>query len=84
MVVRKTKLTKLVLLNRPTSKATNAGINARLSLLKKHVLTLTSDNGKEFAGHAEISEKLGSGFYFCTPYHSWERGLNENTYTNLH
>jgi IS30 family transposase len=22
---------------------------------------------------------LGSGFYFCTPYHSWERGLNENT-----
>jgi IS30 family transposase len=43
------------------------------------VLTLTSDNGKEFAGHAEISEKLGLGFYFCTPYHSWERGLNENT-----
>ena len=35
--------------------------------------------GKEFAGHAEISEKLDSGFYFCTPYHSWERGLNENT-----
>ena len=41
--------------------------------------TLTSDNGKEFAGHADISERLGSDFYFCTPYHSWERGLNENT-----
>ena len=79
MVERKTKLTKLVLLDRPTSKATNAGIIARLSPLKKHVLTLTSDNGKEFAGHAEISERLGSGFYCCTPYHSWERGLNENT-----
>jgi IS30 family transposase len=79
MVERKTKLTKLVLLDGPTSEATKKGIIARLTPLKKHVLTLTSDNGKEFAGHAEISEKLGSGFYFCTPYHSWERGLNENT-----
>lgn len=79
MVERKTRLTKLVLLDGPTSKATNAGIIARLKRLKNHVLTLTSDNGKEFAGHVEISEQLGSGFYFCTPYHSWERGLNENT-----
>ena len=79
MVERKSKLTKLVLLDGPTSKATKEGIIARLEPIKKHVLTLTSDNGKEFAGHAEISERLGSGFYFCTPYHSWERGLNENT-----
>ena len=79
MVERKSKLTKLVLLDGPTSKATKEGIIARLEPLKKHVLTLTSDNGKEFAGHAEISERLGSSFYFCTPYHSWERGLNENT-----
>jgi IS30 family transposase len=78
-VERKTKLTKLVLLDGPTSEATKAGILARLEPLQKHVLTLTSDNGKEFAGHAEISEKLNSEFYFCTPYHSWERGLNENT-----
>jgi transposase, IS30 family len=79
MVERKTKLTKLVLLEGPTSKSTNEGIIARLEPLKKYVHTLTSDNGKEFAGHAELSERLGSGFYFCTPYHSWERGLNENT-----
>ncbi len=79
MVERKTKLTKLVLLDGPTSKATSAGIIERLAPHKKHVLTLTSDNGKEFAGHAEISNKLETGFYFCTPYHSWERGLNENT-----
>lgn len=79
MVERKTKLTKLVLLEGPTSKATCLGIIARLEPLKKHVLTLTSDNGKEFASHGEISEKLNADFYFCTPYHSWERGLNENT-----
>ena len=60
----KTKLIMLVLLDGPTSKATKEGIIARLEPLKKHVLTLTSDNGKEFAGHAEISKKLGSGFYF--------------------
>ncbi len=43
------------------------------------VHTITSDNGKEFAGHGEITEALGAGFFFATPYHSWERGLNEHT-----
>ena len=36
------------------------------------------DNGKEFAYHAKIQEALGSDNYFAHPYHSWERGLNEN------
>ena len=58
MVERKTKLTILVLLDGPTSEATKKGIIARLTSHKEHLLTLTSDNGKEFAGHAEISEKL--------------------------
>lgn len=40
--------------------------------------TMTSDNGKEFAEHALIAEQLGIDFYFATPYHSWERGSNEN------
>lgn len=41
--------------------------------------TITADNGKEFAGHELISQKLGSDFYFAHPYSSWERGTNENT-----
>jgi len=41
--------------------------------------TLTSDNGKEFAWHKKIAETLKADFYFAHPYHSWERGLNENT-----
>jgi IS30 family transposase len=49
MMERKTKLTRLVLLDEPTSKATKKGIIVRLVPLKKHVLTLTSDNGKNFA-----------------------------------
>ena len=44
-----------------------------------HLLTITADNGKEFAKHQEIAEKLEISFYFCKPYHSWERGANENT-----
>jgi len=40
--------------------------------------TITSDNGKEFACHAQIGKALGVDFYFAKPYHSWERGANEN------
>ena len=47
---------------------------------KDLVLSITADNGLEFAMHKYISEKLESEFYFAHPYSSWERGLNE--YTN--
>jgi len=40
--------------------------------------TMTADNGKEFACHRTIAKELGLDFYFATPYHSWERGSNEN------
>src|SRR5699024_5571171 len=40
--------------------------------------TLTLDNGKEFAGHENFSESTGIDVYFAHPYHSWERGSNEN------
>ena len=79
MVERKTKLTILVLLDGPTSETTKEGIIRRLTPHKKHVLTLTSDSGKKISGQTGISERLGSAFYFCTPYHAWEHGLNENT-----
>ena len=41
--------------------------------------TVTLDNGKEFAEHEKLGENLGGDVYFAKPYHSWERGLNENT-----
>lgn len=40
--------------------------------------TATSDNGKEFADHQLIARKLQLDFFFAKPYHSWERGSNEN------
>ena len=47
---------------------------------KDAILSITSDNGGEFAEHKTISKKLKTDFYFANPYASWERGLNE--YTN--
>lgn len=40
--------------------------------------TLTFDNGTEFHGYRDIEAKLNVKCYFATPYHSWERGSNEN------
>lgn len=54
-------------------------ITETLSPIKEMLHTITSDNGKEFAGHETISKELGIDFYFAKPYHSWERGANENT-----
>ena len=50
-----------------------------LRKVKNLIHTITADNGKEFAKHEEIAQKLEINFYFCKPYHSWERGANENT-----
>ncbi len=41
--------------------------------------TLTLDNGKEFALHESVAQENGLDVYFAHPYHSWERGTNENT-----
>ncbi len=40
--------------------------------------TITFDNGKELAMHGKIADKLNCDTYFAHPYHSWERGQNEN------
>ena len=40
--------------------------------------TITYDNGVEFAGWRQTEKDLGADIYFANPYHSWERGRNEN------
>ena len=40
--------------------------------------TLTSDNGTEFHEYQEVERRFAVKHYFATPYHSWERGSNEN------
>lgn len=55
----------------------NQAIIACLGPLSDVALTLTLDNGKEFAGHAELERELGLDCYFADPYASYQRGLNE-------
>ena len=40
--------------------------------------TITSDNGTEFHDYESVERTTGVRYYFATPYHSWERGSNEN------
>tara|TARA_B100001248_G_C27358266_1_gene444992 strand:+ start:204 stop:1184 length:981 start_codon:yes stop_codon:yes gene_type:complete len=49
-----------------------------LSPIKEYLHTITVDNGKEFAAHEKISQRLGVEIYFAKPYQSWQRGANEN------
>ena len=66
---------------------TAAALNQRVlrmikSFEKKHgrsFVTVTADNGTEFHSYAEIERRAKLEVYFATPYHSWERGTNENT-----
>jgi IS30 family transposase len=79
IVDRASKYVMLVKVFRKTAQNVEDALIARLSPFKEHVLTLTADNGKEFAYHERVSQTLDTGFFFATPYHSWERGLNEHT-----
>jgi IS30 family transposase len=53
-------------------------INEILEDWKPYLRTITADNGKEFAGHEQVAENLEIDYFFAHPYHSWERGSNEN------
>lgn len=62
---------------------TKEELNRRLiAMIRCHsylVKTITADNGTEFHGYKDIEAATGVPVYFAHPYHSWERGTNENT-----
>ena len=76
------RVSKFTLIKKVDSKHAEVVTEATISLLLPYLdktLTITADNGKEFAGHETMKEQLNADVYFAHPYHSWERGLNENT-----
>ena len=79
MVDRKSKFTLIKKIPRKQSSLVEVALIEMLLPLKQWVHTITTDNGKEFAAHESIAKRLDADFYFCHPYASWERGLNENT-----
>jgi IS30 family transposase len=75
------RATGMVKMKKLKSKDADQLAMATIELLadwKPILQTITSDNGKEFAAHQTISKALEIDFYFAHPYHSWERGSNEN------
>ena len=78
MVERKTGL----LLIGKLEDRTTASLNRRvIYLINRHqgvFETITSDNGTEFHDYKGIEDRTQATFYFARPYHSWERGSNEN------
>lgn len=80
LVERKTGLVFITKIRDGTSYATKDAVVTRLSVLPKETRrTLTSDNGMENFSYDEVQKELGILWYFAHPYHSWERGTNENT-----
>ena len=75
---RATGLLKVKKVPSKDSKVIKEAIIELLMDVKPFLHTITSDNGKEFALHKEISSALEIDFYFANPYSPWERGANEN------
>ena len=67
-------------LQHPTAQAVEDALyDAMRRLPESKRQTQTFDNGREFACHQRIAQRLGLDVYFAHPYSSWERGTNENT-----
>ena len=79
LLERKTGLFLVTRVADKTSRATIATMEKRMSalpeILKK---TITLDNGPENSDWQTMEEKTNLKTFFAHPYHSWERGANEN------
>jgi IS30 family transposase len=67
-----------LLLDKKALKLANSTISSfeKISSIQKK--SITYDNGTEFSRHDKIEKETGMDIYFAYPYHSWERGCNEN------
>lgn len=72
-------LLAMPLASKKACETATAAIAALHKIPKKWRKTLTFDNGSEFAAHERIAQEAGIDIFFAHPYHSWERGKNENT-----
>lgn len=79
MVDRKTGYVIIRKLRSRTTDEVNTELLKTISGEKVKIRTLTADNGTEFHQYAQVEQKTNIRFYFARPYHSWERGTNENT-----
>jgi len=72
---------RLYLIRKVSAKSAHEVRQAMIRMLwryRRHVHTITADNGLEFCEHEHVAKVLKTNIYFANPYSSWERGLNEN------
>lgn len=80
LVERVSGLVKITKISNHKPAVTAQAVSGRLQSLPVSLRrTLTLDNGIENTDHEKITEKVGTRCFFAHPYHSWERGTNENT-----
>jgi IS30 family transposase len=79
LVDRKTRKVRIIKLPARQASEVNKALIKEFKAGRLKMKSLTLDNGTEFHGFKELEEKLGIQVYFAQPYHSWERGTNENT-----
>lgn len=80
LVERKTGLVFITKIENGTAQKTKEAVLSRLQILPKQFrATLTTDNGQENFAYQELMDDLDILCFFAHPYHSWERGTNENT-----
>lgn len=76
---RKTRLYLALPIANKTAEVVKAAVLKLLTPMADFVKTITYDNGREFTLYEDISEALQCQGFFARPYHSWERGLNEQS-----
>jgi IS30 family transposase len=81
LVERKTRFVMLIALpNGHAADVVADALAAKIAELPDQLRrSLTWDQGKEMAAHAQFSVKTGVPVYFCDPRSPWQRGSNENT-----
>jgi len=80
LVERKTRLTLIEKLQQKTALENAQAIMDRLQRIPQTLRqTITYDKGSENSEHEMVNQKLHTQSFFCTPYHSWEKGSVENT-----
>lgn len=79
LVERASRYSVLGRLSGKSAPHTARTVSQRLASLKEKTLSLTVDNGQEFAHHYRITKALDVPVYFADPRSPWQRGAVENT-----
>ena len=80
LVERTSRLVLLARMENATAAAALAGFTVKLNAIAAPMRqSLTYDQGKEMARHAELAANTGVRVYFCDPHSPWQRSTCENT-----